>query len=100
MSLLRDFLKCGTLGPVAIGLSPVDVQRILGDPQEVGGTPRQRIWKYGSLQLGFHRDKATRTEVLSFIGLYFRDGNLTLPEAISLDGWFPSRQTTKEDFIR
>jgi hypothetical protein len=100
MSLLRDFLKCGTLGSVAIGLSPAEVQRILGEPSEVGGTPKQRIWKYGSIQLGFHRDKATRSEALSFLGLYFRDGKLTLPEAISLEGWLPSRQTTKEDFIR
>lgn len=100
MSLLREFLTSGTLGPMTIGLSPVEVQRLLGDPWEVGGTSKQRIWKYGSIQLGFHRDKATRTEALSFIGVYFRDGNLTLPEAISSQGWSPSLQTTKEDFIR
>lgn len=100
MHLLREFLASGTLGPVAIGLSPVEVQHILGDPWDVGGTPKQRIWKYGSIQLGFQRDKATRTEALSFIGLYFRSGSLVLPEPIQSEGWFPSRQTTKEDFIR
>ena len=100
MSLLRDFLKGGTLGPIAIGLSPVEVQRILGEPWDVGGTPNQRIWKYGGIQLGFQRDKVTRAEMLSFIGLYLRDGSFALPETISSGGWFPSRQTTKDDFIR
>jgi hypothetical protein len=100
MQLLREFLESGTLGPIAIGLSPLEVQHILGEPWDVGGTPKNRIWKYGSIQLGFYRDKATRTETLEFIGLYFRYESLTLPEAISPGGWFPSQRTTKEDFVR
>jgi hypothetical protein len=99
MQLLRDFLESGTLGPLAIGISPLEVQQLLGDPWDVGGAAKNRIWKYGTIQLGFHRDKATRTETLDFIGLYFRYGSLALPEAISPEGWFPSQRTTKEDFI-
>lgn len=100
MPLLREFLESGKLGPIAIGLSPVEVQHILGDPWDVGGTSKDRLWKYGAVQLGFHRDNATRTEALCFIGLYFRSGSLDLPEAIAPEGWFPSRRTTKGDFIR
>src|SRR5215471_7321645 len=98
MHNLRDFLKSRMLGPGTIGLSPVEVQDRLGKPWDVRGTPRQRIWKYGSIQLGFERDKPTRTEAVSFIGLYF-DDSLALPELIRQEGWFPSRSTTKEDFI-
>jgi hypothetical protein len=100
MQDLREFLETGTFGPVAIGLSPVEVQLCLGNPWEAGGTAKQRIWKYGAMQLGFQRDKATRTESLSFIGLYFGHESLALPEGIRSEGWFPSRQTTKEEFIR
>jgi hypothetical protein len=78
MQLLRQLLKSGTLGPVTIGISPVEVQSILGNPWDEGGTCKQRIWKYGSIQLGFHRDKAKRTEALCFIGVYFRNGNLVV----------------------
>jgi hypothetical protein len=96
---LREFLKSGTLGPVTMGLSPVEVQHRLGKPWDVGGTPKQRIWKYGAIQLGFYWDKETRTAGLGFIGLYFCHDSLALPEVIQLEGWFPSRYTTKEDFI-
>lgn len=100
MQLLRQFLRSGTLGSITIGLSPVQVQGILGSPWDEGGTRKQRIWKYGSIQLGFHWDKATQTEALSFIGMYLRNGNFALPETIPSEGWFPTRQTSKEDFIR
>ncbi len=99
MQDLREFLESGTLGPVTMGLSPVDVEHRLGKPWDVGGTRKQRIWKYGAIQLGFYRDKPTRTEAVSFIGLYFDHDSPALPEAIRLEGWFPSRYTTIEDFI-
>ena len=100
MHKLQEFLESGTLGPVVIGLSPVEVQKRLGEPQDVGGTPKHRIWKYGSMQLGFQRNKETRSEAVSFIGLYFRDENLTLPEAVRPEGWFPSQRTMKRVFVR
>jgi hypothetical protein len=100
MPKLQEFLERGTFGPVAMGLSPLEVQERLGDPQEAGGKPKHRIWKYGSMQLAFERDRSTRTEAVSFIGFYFRDENLTLPKAIQLEGWFPSQRTMKGAFVR
>ena len=100
MHKMREFLENGRLAPVAIGLSPDEVRQALGAPPEVGGTPKQRIWKYGSMQLGFLRDPALRTEVVSFIGLYFRSGSLDLPEVIGSGEWFPSSLATKEEVIR
>lgn len=97
---MREFLENGTLAPVAFGLSPDDVRRAIGGPQEVGGTPRQRIWKYGPLEIGFRSDPALRTEAVSFIGLYFRQERLDLPAGVQTEGWFPSPRTTKEDFVR
>lgn len=99
MQLLRHFLEKGTLGPIALGLSPLEVQHKLGNPEDVGGTPKNRLWKYGSIQFGFHRNKAAPTGELDFIGLYFRYGRLTLPKSISLEGWIPSETTTIEEFI-
>jgi len=99
MQTLREFLVSGTLGPLAFGLSPVEVQHCLGEPWDIGVDRKVRLWKYGAIQLSFYWDKETRAEELHFIGLYFRDDSLVLPEAIRLEGWFPSRHTTKDDFI-
>lgn len=100
MHYLVQFLDHGALGPVAIGLSPVEVQQLLGNPQDVGGTPKHRIWKYGPIQLGFRRDKSTGTEAVFFIGLYFRHENLAPPAAVGSEGWFPAQHTSKEDCVR
>jgi hypothetical protein len=97
---MREFLENGSLAPVAFGLSPDEVRRAVGGPPEVGGTPKQRIWKYGPLEIGFRRDPALRTEAVSFIGLYFRQERLDLPAGIRTEGWFPSRRTTKEEVVR
>ncbi len=99
MHKLREFLENGRLAPIAIGLSPDEVQLALGQPLEVGGTPKQRIGKYGSMQFGFRRDPALRTEVVSFIGLYFHSGSLDLPEVIVAGEWFPPSHATKEEVI-
>lgn len=100
MDTIQQFLERGTLGPISLGLDPIEVQRLLGMPADVGGTAKQRIWKYGSLQLGFQRDQTTRAEALSFIGLYFRAEGFALPPPIRIDGWFPSAGVPREDFVR
>ena len=52
------------------------------------------------MQIGFQRDKATRTEAVCFIGLYFRQEDLDLPKVIRAEDWFPSRRLPKEDVVR
>ncbi|HET7112186.1 MAG TPA: hypothetical protein VFI57_01025 [Pyrinomonadaceae bacterium] len=75
--MLERFLATGNLGDVHIGLSKSEVRRILGEPQDY--SPRRKkheIWKYGSLQIAFTED------VVNFLGLYFDEGVLVLPEQL------------------
>jgi hypothetical protein len=46
---LVSFLKTGRIGPVSIGMTMADVERIAGPPED----SRDGVWWYGSIELGF-----------------------------------------------
>ncbi len=69
--MIEQFLRNGRLGELHLGLTRNDVRRLLGDPADY--SENNKIWKYGGLQVSFSLDS------LSFIGLYFDNGVLTLP---------------------
>jgi hypothetical protein len=50
------------------------------------------------LQVAFSHDKATRSQCVDFIGLYYWEQSFWLPSTIPLAGWWPSVGTTLADF--
>jgi hypothetical protein len=93
-STLEEFVRTGHLGRLALGAAVEEVRRVLGPPEDTSVRKKNRpvIWKYGSLQLHFDHG------FLSFIGLYFRDGEFRLPPEVSLGEWVPSKDTSLEEF--
>jgi hypothetical protein len=97
MAKLADFLMTGKLGSIITGVSKEFVREILGEPQDVSVQKNPEIWKYGALQLGFFRGRDSSQAALVFIGLYFHQSEDTVPEALGLTGWMPSKQTTSQE---
>jgi hypothetical protein len=75
--VIEEFLKTGTIGELRLGLSQVEVRRILGEPKDYSaGSRKNQIWKYDSLEIAF------ATDSVCYLALDFSDGVLTLPEAL------------------
>lgn len=97
---LREFLTEGRLGPIAFSITKATIRQWLGtggnvDRYDPKGRRRKNLyttWQYGQLQLGFNHD------ILTFIGLYFRD-QTSLPPTMSIEGYYPTEETTLEDMI-
>jgi hypothetical protein len=98
MTTLRDFLSIGQLGSVYFGMSKDRIIQVLGEPNDRSMQRNPEIWKYGSLQLVFHREKGETHSSLAFIGLYFNRSQDALPPALALSGWWPTENTTREEF--
>jgi hypothetical protein len=97
MDALATFLTCGRLGALTSGMTKPDVRRLLGEPRDVSVQKNPETWKYGPLQLGFHKDRGETEASLRFLGLYFHDAG-PLPDRLAWAGWFPSSATTPADF--
>jgi hypothetical protein len=89
---LRALLVDGKLGPLTLGMSGVEVERLLGTPDNISPQKYPRILTYGSLQV------ALRDERVVFLGVYFRSGEGELPPAVAFTGFVPSRLTTVAAF--
>jgi hypothetical protein len=98
MTTLFDFLFTGNLGPIHLGMSKDQASRILGEPDDRSIQKKPEIWKYGRLQLAFRREKGSPSSSLAFIALYFNRSNDALPPALAILGWWPSENTTLEEF--
>jgi hypothetical protein len=98
MSTIDDFLGHGRLGPLAEGQTTDDVRALLGDPEATTGPKWPQIWKYGPLQLTFHRDSRDEAPHLVSIALYFRHPEESLPTALGTEGWYPPAGCTFASF--
>src|SRR5687767_7653095 len=78
--LLARFFATGDLGPIRLGMSPEEVEMLLGPPEGLGlNMPKGTIlWKHGDLELIFVDGK------LWNIALHFynREDNLLLPNRL------------------
>ena len=96
--MLEEFLKNGKLGSLYLGLSRDEVRRLLGEPPNHSERSwKNEIWKYDGLELAFWADS------LSFIGLYFEDGEVIVPEALLRAGKITienDRVGEVEEFLR
>ncbi len=98
MNTIDEFLKTGRLGRLGKGITTEEVREWLGDPEGTSGKGWPQLWKYGSLQLGFHRASSDEVPSLISIGLYFRVEDQSPPEALALTGWAPRHGCTFTDF--
>jgi hypothetical protein len=77
--VIESFLRTGLLGGLSLGQSKDLVRMLLGEPEDYSRLNKTgEIWKYSSLQLTFHED------TLCGIGLYFDEGTVELPRALSV----------------
>lgn len=81
MASLDEFLTTGRLGEIAVGASKDFVRQLLGEPEDVSTQRNPELWKYGAIQLGFHKGKGAKLAALHFIGLYFQSGKVSIPDA-------------------
>lgn len=87
--MIEEFLKTGKIGELRLGLSEVEVRRILGEPPHYseGGRKNQR-WKYDSLQIGFANGSVCA------LALYFSDGVVTFPDRLLEEVRIPIEKTS------
>jgi hypothetical protein len=98
VTALAEFLRESHLGAIREGLTTEDVRQLLGEPDGIsrGGWPQ--LWKYGSMQLGFHRTHRDEVPFLVSIALDFRVEGERPPESLGLSGWYPAAGLTYEEF--
>ena len=98
MNTIDDLLKTGRLGRLGEGMTTTEVREWLGDPEGTGGTGWPQLWKYGSLQLGYHRTSPDEMPFLVSIAVDFRSEEESPPAALSLSGWYPRHGCTYAEF--
>jgi hypothetical protein len=59
---LVSFLKTGRIGPIRIGTTIAEVERLLGRPEDVALTAAP-VWLYGSVELGFTEEATAQARV-------------------------------------
>lgn len=93
-----EFLKTGQLGELHCGMSKDEVHELLGQPEDVSVQRNPQIWKYGSLELTFHRSSEVKTPELGMIYLYFRSHATNLGGFREQVGWWPTSKATLVEF--
>ncbi|HLA12650.1 MAG TPA: hypothetical protein VJ023_18835 [Pyrinomonadaceae bacterium] len=79
--MIEGFLITAKLGGLSLGLSKAEVRRQLGEPADHSQrNGKTEIWKYGGLEIAFNKGS------LYFIGLYFENGTVMLPNTLLEDG--------------
>ena len=96
---LKDFVRCGRFGPVALGQSRADIRAALGEPDDVSAPTGKRrvppIWKYGDFEFHFFE----RADALAMIFIDHFDvprGGKT----IAVDPWIIRRDLPSNDLAR
>jgi hypothetical protein len=96
MATLAQFLRTGSLGPIVLGMNPIEVFEHIGDPEEESQKKNPLTLKYGSLQLVFWRHGSKpqlRDIALNFLPKFER-----LPSPVALKDFHPRDQPTEEYF--
>ncbi len=99
MSTLHEFLETGRLGGIGVDFSQEMVRERWGDPDDVSIQKNPAIWKYGTLQLSFHRGRSESQAGLKSLHLAF-DSAENPPGQLAIQGWWPSSETSVEEFRR
>src|SRR5205085_5957071 len=99
MATLEDFLKAGRLGPVILGMDPVEVMNALGDPDDTSEKLNPLTIKYGPVQLVFWSKPKQRKQELREIVLSYKPRFKKLPKALRLSDWNPTSAPTEGGFV-
>jgi hypothetical protein len=83
---LTEFFRTGQLGPLALGMSPVDVEVELGQPQVRSRKLNPLITKYGPLELTFWAPRPQPPQ-LTQVRLTFVEPIQELPPVLRFDDW-------------
>lgn len=93
-----EFLKTGQLEKLHCEMSKDEVRELLGEPEAVSPQGNPQIWKYGSLELTFYRSSEAESPWLVSIVIHFHSHTINLPGFEGLAGWWPTGDTTFEEF--
>src|SRR5271157_3998956 len=93
-----EFLKTGQLGKLHCGMSKDEVHDLFGEPEAETPQRNPRICKYGSLDLIFYRSSEAGSPWLVSIVIHFHSHPIKLPGSQGLTGWWPTGETTFEEF--
>jgi len=93
-----EFLKTGQLEKLHCEMSKDEVRELLGEPEAVSPQGNPQIWKYGSLELTFYRSSEAESSWLVSIVIHFHSHPINLPGFQGLAGWWPTGDTTFEEF--
>src|SRR5688500_18831955 len=97
MALLRQFLKTGQLGPLALGCSPLVVEQHLGPAPDRSRKLNPLILKYGWLELVFS-NAPNRPPLLSQLTIEVDDGPVSLPMSLDFDDFDLARDESLIEF--
>src|SRR5262245_13765908 len=99
MATLANFLMTGQLGPIALGITPLEAMSLLGDADDTSRKSNPLILRYGPLQLTFVKQGKVRESRLTQLGLYFQPPAVEpLPEVVRPTDWSPDGAPLEREF--
>ena len=102
---LLEFFKNGQFGPVHLGMTCAEVQKLLGSPDNVTSPD---IWEYGGVELHFDSSKSTNKSPQTLTQITFNPIYLATPEKwrTNISSWVfgsyfgPTRQELKQALMQ
>lgn len=94
---LQQFLDRGQLGPLTLGMSPSDVQFLLGDPDARSKKLNPLLLRYGPLELTFLAGKS-QPPCLVQLALSVSPESGDLPDPVAVKEWAIDGDTTMQAF--
>lgn len=91
-------MRTGHLGPVILGMSPVDAMRVLGDPDDTSRKTNPLLMRYGCVQLSFWKAPKQPTHQLREIVIAFQPEFTYLPGELEFTDWNPAEPPTEQEF--
>lgn len=86
--VLLEFLRTGALGQIRFGMTPEQIQDLLGHPDDVGLVSRpHKLWKYGDVELHFLDHSLLMIHMEPAAGQVRLPSRLTAENALPLSDW-------------
>jgi hypothetical protein len=98
MPTLEQFLKTGRIGPIRLGMGPMEVKSLIGEPTDWSTSSTPLLFIYGPLQLTFWKKRSERELQLQEIALKFQPTLKGLPNAVMPSDWKIQRRATIKSF--
>jgi hypothetical protein len=99
MILVENILTTGTVGSVALGQPPRDVQRVLGEPCRVSRKRSPLLHKYGSIELAYWRSPPDPDFRLVQIAVDYGSSSFVLPQPFDVRSFLALKSASRESLI-